>query len=431
MLINITKRIMLTFAIVMLVTQGAHAEGNISIKIIDLPNNLRLPLAKGTNQLLTAKIKGGEVKSAWLAVSQESAGRINLTRVDEQEFQINLADPMVSAILISSQSKQFYIFAETADQKISASIPIQFSTYPPVVQTSDSTAYVKHGNKRTKLKYRYKEYWFNPAEVDVLEVEFTPAQSNVTSSIEIDERPWRFKTTQRPGLLQLKMTPEIKKAWKEFGRLELSSSSFENTPIKISATPELKFEKIPEVMTVFQRRSATLPGSNNYLRLHLRDITAGQVMVSLQNTHNYKDMVKQHSMKQGDFFDFKYEGEEYRISLVSLVNILFSSDYAVFLYSPKNLDEAQKIEFLLKALANTNFRLSKNNKDYSSVVVASNLREEFKIKENSIKTMQEFLSKIESQKSEQKYVIKNTDGSTTELISWFKNIASLFIASGS
>ena len=418
----------LAFFASIFVIQSAHAKDLISIKLDNVPHNLRFPLSKGTNQLLTATIKGGTVTSAWLAKNRESAGRINLTRVDDNEFQINLADPMISAILLSTkENKQFYIFAETADQQVAASIPVQYSTYPPEVQPVTSVAYIKEGNKRTKLKFSYSGSWHNLENIDAFEIEFSPPQAELAATIDIDGTDWKFsKTGEASGILQLKMSPEIKKAWKNFGSLALTTTNSRGDTFKMKAKPELKFDQVPEVITVFQRRSATLPGSNDYFRLYLRDITAGQVLFSLSSEDNV-ELIKKRSVRQGDYVDFKYEGSEYRISLTSLVNNLFGSDYAVFLYAPKNLNESQKIEFLLQALSHANIRLSKNEQDFSAPIVAANLRKEFKLKENNFKTMEAFLKKLASQKTENKYKVKNIDGSTTELVSWLQNMSSNYI----
>lgn len=427
-----TKTIVFIFAFSFLVLQGVNAEENISIKLTGVPDRLILPLAKGTNRILTAIIKGGTAKSVWLAPNRESTGRIMLTQVDDNEYQINLADPMVSAILLASEVKQFYVFVETTDQQVIASILVQYSTYlPKPTPPTAITLYIKQGSGREKLHPWYEHSWHNPAQVEAFEIEFNPIDAEISATADVDGKLWRFTKDEEKedtGLLRLEMTAEIRKAWQHFGSLSISWNT-RSTPIIIHAIPGiLTFDEIPESMIIIQRHSEYLPGSNEYLIASLGDITAGQVLLSITTRHR-KKLIMQRSVKQGDRIDFEYGGKEYRLALLSLINVLIGDDYAVFLFSPKTITEVQKIEFLLKALSHANVRLLRNGKEYSGTAAGSHLRQEFQVTENHFETMEDFLSEIASHSREtgREYLVKEWDGSTSEVISWFRDIASVFI----
>ncbi|MBN2491635.1 MAG: hypothetical protein JXQ29_12370 [Planctomycetes bacterium] len=102
-----------------------------SIALEGVPSRLELPLPGGTNVLLTARIRGGPVRSVWLAREGHERARLLLTRVAEGEYQVNLADPAVAALLtVGGRAGSFRVFAEPAEGETVASVPVRFGPGP-------------------------------------------------------------------------------------------------------------------------------------------------------------------------------------------------------------------------------------------------------------------------------------------------------------
>src|SRR5688572_720085 len=91
-----------------------------SVRLEGVPAALILPFPQGANRVLTATIQGADVRAVWLAADSDAKGRVVLTRSGDGEWQVNLADPLVYAVLSADAEKgdgaggQFHVFAQTA-----------------------------------------------------------------------------------------------------------------------------------------------------------------------------------------------------------------------------------------------------------------------------------------------------------------------------
>lgn len=108
------------------------AFAQMSISLDGVPDRLRFPLPEGTNQVLTATIKGGQVKTAWLAVqdSHASSRRVVLAKIGEFEYAVNLGAQEVYSVLRTKKvGGQFRIFAEAVDGTIAQSLAVRYTMF--------------------------------------------------------------------------------------------------------------------------------------------------------------------------------------------------------------------------------------------------------------------------------------------------------------
>jgi hypothetical protein len=77
-----------------------------ALRVEGVPDRLVLPPEEGVNRIITATIRGATAKSVWLAKTQDSRLRLNLSEVAPDQFQVNLADADVLAVLEASSSKK-------------------------------------------------------------------------------------------------------------------------------------------------------------------------------------------------------------------------------------------------------------------------------------------------------------------------------------
>lgn len=90
----------------------------------------------------------------------------------------------------------------------------------------------------------------------------------------------------------------------------------------------------PLQITIVQRHSKAVPGSNGSLNIHIGDITAGQVLFAL-HAKDGDPIIDTVSVKRGDVISFQLENQRYYISLDTLQNFLVGDDFAVFTISSR------------------------------------------------------------------------------------------------
>lgn len=103
------------------------------------------------------------------------------------------------------------------------------------------------------------------------------------------------------------------------------------TKAKTSAERETASLQLPQPvveLTVKQRRSRSVPGSDGTLWVEIDDITAQQVMVSVR-TRNRKKLLDDVSLKEGEVRAFEIDRRRYFLRLKELTNVLFGDDFAV------------------------------------------------------------------------------------------------------
>jgi len=103
----------------------------------------------------------------------------------------------------------------------------------------------------------------------------------------------------------------------------------------------------PLQLTIIQRTSKTIRGSDDTLSVHIDDITGGQVLVEVLRDSG-PALVDTISMTPGDVVKFRVAEQEYHLTLTRLQNFLTGNDFAVFEVSTK-APLAEHIEAIRKA----------------------------------------------------------------------------------
>lgn len=106
------------------------AAGQVSIRLVGVPETLRLPVPPGTNAVVTAQISGGNVESVWLAPAKPAgpSSRVPLAKVGEGEYQINLGESAVFELLKDQgEEGEFSVFAKATGGATAQSVTVRFS----------------------------------------------------------------------------------------------------------------------------------------------------------------------------------------------------------------------------------------------------------------------------------------------------------------
>ena len=109
----------------------------------------------------------------------------------------------------------------------------------------------------------------------------------------------------------------------------LSGCGSDRVPPGASAKLPPAIRGLPVNMTVKQRTTTAVPGSAEGLRITIDDITAGQVMVSLADAER-EGVLASTSINEGESVEFKFQEQQYLLTLSDLNNELIGDDFATF-----------------------------------------------------------------------------------------------------
>lgn len=90
----------------------------------------------------------------------------------------------------------------------------------------------------------------------------------------------------------------------------------------------------PVRLTIVQRQSKGIPGSNKSVRVRVGDITGRQVLLSIRRPFG-GTIVDTVSVKKGDVVPFDLGDQRYFLKVVKLRNVLTGDDFGVFEVSSK------------------------------------------------------------------------------------------------
>ncbi len=459
----------LTAYFVMIIFLPGLAFAGVTIKLSGVPDELCFPLPAGTNAVLTATVQGGEVKAVWLSPKKDSQVRLMLAPVGDHTYQVNLADPVLSAMICAEGTPgQFQIFAETEDGGVVASIPVHYVVAKPLrlppriyiyvdgkkkeiltpslvrrledmgvrIHLSDSSLWVLPTTYPPGKFGRVKAtdtYFFPPGEVHKIQIRFQEDALKPFARARVADKTWVFRASKQKNVLDLQITAKIRKAWKEHGNMELvcSQGGTEAMRLILTARPKrLNFTGDSVKMTIIQRQLKEVPGSDGYLSVYIDDITGGQVLLTIITAAG-QNLVDQTSVRRGDSVTFTIGEEKYRLTVKTLVNFLAGDDYGVFTIHrlpPPELDESaehKKIERLIDIIQKSKIIFIRNNKEYTPSEAAEHIREKYEYARKDIHTLEEFIDKVASHSwiSDQDYLVKLPDGTQVKAKKWLQEQA--------
>lgn len=462
----------LKIAVVLTATLGIHTGlvfGDVTIRISGVPEQLSFPLREGGNVLLTAAVKGGMVKSVWLATSSESKARYMLTPVGDGEYQANLADRLLGALLRASEGeREFRIFAETRDGTIASSLPVCYTVAKSARVPPRIFVHVRGKKKEILLKpalraledpalrarFSGSELWvfpdtlphgrfgtesakelyhFFPQDVREVEVQFDWEARRPFAEAWVVEKKWNFQGAKASNVFSLRVTDEIKEAWIKNGELELvcGQADAEETRIVLAAAPlRLELPGGRAEMTLVQRSSKEVPGSRGYLWVSIGDIMGNKVLLSI-TTASGQNLVDQVPLRMGEEVAFRVGEQEYRLKIEKIENLLVGDDFGIFVITPASpviIDEAkerEKIERLIETIQKSNAVFILSGKDSTAAETADYLRKKYEFARDEVRTIDDFIGKVASRcwLTGQEYLVRLPDGAEVTAGRWLREQA--------
>jgi hypothetical protein len=449
----------------------AAEEAPAGLSLSGVPEQLVVPPPEGANAVLTAKVEV-PVRAVWLARSRDSQARYMLSAVGKGVYQVNLADAEVSAMLAAAGAGTCRVFAERPDGELLSSVPISYGVeeggpYPRGRVAPLPQVYIHTQTGATRLKlspeaYRFSESlalraemagqgmtfwpaeitpggylaegvvaadWVRPADVESVEVRFSPAARGTTAEARVGKQEWPLAADGRSRSLRL--TPEMRRAWQEGETLTLafSQAGQEEMQVELKAPPEKLDLPQSASLTIIQRYSKPLPGSRGYLTLSIGDITAGQSLVTLRSADG-KALIDERSTREGETVPFEFSGGQYTLTMQKMVNLLIGDDYATFVVSagapePGLASERQKIERLIQAVGSAQMTFVRGGVEYSPARAAAHLREKYELVYAEVRTLDAFIERVGSVSwgTGEEYSVRLPDGTRVKASNWLRDLS--------
>jgi hypothetical protein len=397
-----------------LATAPAQSPGHIEVAGISRD----LTLQSGRATVLTATVPGAQARSVWLAAGREAKGRVMLAPAEDGTWQIDLSLPVVARLLSAeATSGTFRVLAETPAGTILESAALPFRIAPRDhrelhVRTRASTLCLPPGVS-----------WANPALIQELVIPLhwlDPAPEVVATT---GDRRWWFQTRADETNLVLELTPAMRQAWHDNELLMVRIAG--RSVFRLRATPRsLDLPGNVLSLTVKQRQAVVVPGSRDWLRLSIGDITAGQVMVTVETAEG-TPLIPQRSVRQGEHVALVIGEGHYTLTLDKLANLLIGDDWATFSVSALVPDERRRIEQLLGHIAVAKAGFVREGVEHDGATAAAHLRQKYESAGPKVKTLDEFIDKIASRSwtTGNAYEIKLADGSKVDAATWLRQQA--------
>lgn len=197
-----------------------------------------------------------------------------------------------------------------------------------------------------------------------------------------------------------------------------NSEALRSAPLAASS-PTLE---IPLTLTVQQRSTTKIPGSNEQLALTIDDVTRGQVMVSLLDEQR-ATIAGPISMEVEARLPFDFNEQAFSLRLTELSNAIVGDDFATFVIEAPEQDELidaaltedQKIERLILSVEMLDDAMFlRNGTSHSANDAAQHLRRKLASAGDQIRTATDFIEQIASKSSltGEEYSIRMPDGRT-------------------
>lgn len=166
--------------------------------------------------------------------------------------------------------------------------------------------------------------------------------------------------------------------------------------------PVAPIEGVPFELTIWQRRTTVVPGTNGRLTLSIDDITRGQTHATLR-VDGELVVLDARSMQALDAATFRFEGCDYVLRLDELVNNLIGRDSAQFSFRARPaavVDQSEEIERLIASIEKLErAEFIRNGSVHDGAEAAAHLRRKLEAAGDDVKTAEQFIETIASRSS--------------------------------
>ncbi|MBI5852429.1 MAG: hypothetical protein HZB39_15550, partial [Planctomycetes bacterium] len=300
----------------------------LAVEIGALPERLVIPLPHGSNRLLVADVVG-PAREVWLAIERDVTGKIPLERGQGSAWRINLASRTVAKLLLAAAADgdggEFRIFASDAQGAIAQSVAIAYGVTARDGQAGEVHLLDAAGVPVEVVPpWSRGPLWVEPAAIATITA--FGADAVVASAGDLATELIARGDVRRI----LAIDDALRAAWRSTGALRLEFIGGRTRTVELRAVPAAIALPAdgPLVVTVKQRERVPVPGTNEWLRIAIDDVTASQTLVELDDADG-NAVLTPRSMHDGEHATFKLGARDYVLAVDKLVNFLIGDDFAI------------------------------------------------------------------------------------------------------
>lgn len=388
------------------------------VRLLRVPDVVRLPAAPGTNLMLEAEV--GDAASVWLGTDLSSRDRVPLASSGANRWQLNLADARIASMLPAGRDGgELFVFADVGGATKQS--------------TAIGWARSNAGDGRVRCLVRTKKGTSTFVESD------SSAWLDVASLERIELQGAGGRQTAAVARLGETELPLVRRAgtdtWVLEGDKTFRERAREATALEVEArlggaSALFQFALVPGTLelpdggaefVIMQRKRAAVPGSNGWLRVHVGDITMGSAPVHV-TTADGQTLVAEQLLRQRDFVELSLAGERYVLVVEQLVNLLVGDDRAVFRVRPAAGFKPDPIGLLLKLVAASGDTFVREGQQYGGAAAAQFLTAKLGSHRGPEITLDEFIDTLASKSSTtgKPYEVLTQDGATVTMQQWLR-----------
>lgn len=397
----------------------AAAPAQDGIRIVKVPEVVRLPAAQGSNLMLEVEVNGAAAE-VWIATDLASRDRVALSPAGEQRWQLNLADPRIAAMLPAGRDNgELTVFAKVGSATArSAAIAWSRAT----AQDAKVRCLVRSKGGTTAIVPPEKPVWLDPSTLDSIELHGAGArQSSAVARVGEIELPLARRAEQ--GLWVLEGGALLRERLQGEGALEIEVRLGGSSAVFAFAVVPGKLP-LPDGSAQFvvqQRRSAMVPGSNGWLVVRIDDITMGGVLLDVATAEGAV-LVPQQVVHEREALEFALADERYVLVIEKLVNLLIGDDHAELRVERAAGFQQDRIALLIRAVGGSEDTFVREGKDHTGAMAMQFLIAKLGSHRGPPPTVDEFVDTIasKSSKSGEPYQVRRKDGVTVTMQEWLR-----------
>ncbi len=270
--------------------------------------------------------------------------------------------------------------------------------------------------------------WFAPEQVQRIEVN-TSRAARPRDVLEAWAGPqaWPFSLDPHKDVQVIEVDERVRKSWLEHGVLTVGFATQRDSGGELILRAGLRRLDLPAdgvEVTLGQRRTIDIEGTDGYLYLHIDDITAGQVRLDIRGAEG-KTLIRPRSVREGDRVALELGEGKYILVVKRLVNLLIGDDYGVFAIYERGPFERQRIEALLRHVEAATVVFIHEGVEYDGAEAAAHLRRKYAPAQDEIQTLEQFIQEIGSRSSTtgRPYQVKVPSGAIMPADEWLRQQA--------
>lgn len=397
----------------------ALVHGQTGVRLTRIPELVRLPAAAGSNLLLEAEVDATATE-VWLATDMASRDRIPLTTAGERRWQLNLADPRLAAMLPAGRDGgELFVFA-TLGGTTQKSAAVAWSRSK--VHDGKVLCLVRTKAGTTTAVASDGSAWLDAAVTECIELQGVASrQAAVVARLGDRELPLQRRGDS--GVWVLDLDASLREHLNAAATIEIEAKlGAASTVFHFAVVPtklDIAAEGAPLVL--LQRRSATVPGSSDWLRVHIDDITMGSTLLHVTSADGATVIAPQ-QLYERDFVELTLADGRYVLVVDKLVNLLVGDDRAELRIRPQQGFVPDRIGQLIRATGNSEDTFVREGKDYTGAEARQLLVAKLHSHRGPAVTLDEFVDQLASRSSKtgQQYEVRRRDGGTVTMQQWLR-----------